>query len=351
MDLEKFGWNSRLSSLWRDLEIDPFVPGRVIADYGAFYKIGLPREITAESSGKLHYVSAAREMPKVGDWVAVQIIDHEHGVIHEVLPRQNEISRKQPGESIEPQVLATNIDVAFLVQALDHDFNPRRLQRYLFQLQRERIRPVIVLNKADQAVDIEGKVAELQSIDIEIIVTSALERIGMDSIAHSIEPGKTAVFLGSSGVGKSTITNALLGQERQVTHDIRMDDSRGRHTTTHRELFILPNGGLVIDTPGLRELQLWGTEGDLDNTFPDIEALAMKCKFSNCSHTTEPDCAVLQARASGALDSRRLEDYFKLQKELRYLATQVDVVAARERKLSNKKVQKEYNQAVRPKKK
>jgi ribosome biogenesis GTPase len=166
-----------------------------------------------------------------------------------------------------------------------------------------------------------------------------------------IEPATTAVFLGSSGVGKSTITNVLLGAQRQITRDTRSQDSKGRHTTTHRELFVLPNGGLIIDTPGLRELQLWGVEGELDASFPDIEELAATCKFSNCSHLEEPGCAVLQAIETGTLEQDRLDAYSKLQKELKYLATQTDVAAAQERKQSYKQGQKQYNQMMRQKKK
>jgi ribosome biogenesis GTPase len=349
--LEVFGWDEALEAQWLEVGSETFVPGRVIADFGVNCKVALPEEVTAEAAGRLHYVSAPHEWPKVGDWVAVQVLDGEHDIIHAVLPRKNEISRKRPGEPVERQVLAANVDVAFLVQALDDDFSPRRFQRYLFQLRRERIKPIIVLNKADKADDIAAKVDELKALDVDIIISSALEHQGIDKIAEAIAPGQTAVFLGSSGVGKSTITNVLLGEQRQATRDIRDADSKGRHTTSHRELFRLPNGGLVIDTPGLRELQLWGNEGDLEGVFPDVEELAAQCKFANCTHSEEPDCAVLQAVETGALGEGRLAEYLSFQKELRYLATQTDVAAAQERKQSHKKAQKQYNQMTRPKRK
>jgi ribosome biogenesis GTPase len=349
--LEKLGWDERLEALWRDFDGGSWTPGRVVADYGASCRVATPGELTAEPAGRLRYVSRSYDLPKIGDWVALQPLDDEHGLIHEVLPRKNEISRKQPGDQLGKQVLAANIDVAFVVQSLDDDFSPQRLHRYLFQLRREGIRPVVVLNKADKADDIDRQVDELRSFNLEILIVSALENQGIDKIAEVIEPATTAVFLGSSGVGKSTITNVLLGAQRQITRDTRSQDSKGRHTTTHRELFVLPNGGLIIDTPGLRELQLWGVEGELDASFPDIEELAATCKFSNCSHLEEPGCAVLQAIETGTLEQDRLDAYSKLQKELKYLATQTDVAAAQERKQSYKQGQKQYNQMMRQKKK
>jgi ribosome biogenesis GTPase len=347
--LTKLGWNDSLQQAWNDLDVPHFVPGRVIADFGSSYKVALPIELSAEISGRLEYLSEPYEMPKVGDWVAVQQLDEERAIIHLVLPRRSEIGRKQPGEQFAKQVLATNVDVAFLVQALDHDFSPERMQRYLFQLSNEGVEPVMVLNKADKAHDIETKLSELGTFNIRIIVTSAAQNKGIDEIANIIATGITAVFLGSSGVGKSTITNILLGEEKQSTQSIRETDSKGRHTTTHRELFVLPNGGLVIDTPGLRELQLWGTENDLEGVFTDIEALASECRFSNCSHIGEPDCAVLQAVDSKVLDRSRLESYFKFQKELRFLETKVDENAAIERRQQEKKLGKYYNQVIRGK--
>lgn len=347
--LIKLGWNDTLEQAWHQGAHESYVPGRVVADYGLNYKVALPRDITAEVSGRLQYVSQQHELPKIGDWVAVQLMTATHGIIHEVLPRATEIGRKQPGEQFSKQVLATNVDIAFLVQALDHDFSPERIQRYLFQLQKEGVTPIVVLNKADKEADLEAKRMQLASYDVPIIVTSAVLNKGVEAIAAAIEPGKTAVFLGSSGVGKSTITNVLLGEDKQATRTIREADSKGRHTTTHRELFVLPNGGLIIDTPGLRELQLWGTEDDLSAAFSDIEELAASCKFSNCSHTAEPGCAVQAALAAGSLEKDRFELYEKFQKELQFLTTKIDEKSALERKHSFKKSQKHFNQIIRGK--
>ena len=208
---------------------------------------------------------------------------------------------------------------------------------------------MLVLNKADKATDIEGKLNELKSFNVRVIVASAVLNAGIDEIASALKPGSTAVFLGSSGVGKSTITNALLGESRQLTRTTREADSKGRHTTTHRELFILPGGGLVIDTPGLRELQLWGTEDDLAEVFYDIEAFARQCRFNDCTHTGEPDCAVSKAIKSGLIDKDRLDSYFKFKKELRYLNTKLNEDAAYEQKQRHKKLQRHINQVVRDK--
>lgn len=344
--LKALGWNEFFEDEWQGAAVEFCVPGRVVADYGSGYKVALPEEITAEVSGKLQYMLEAPELPKIGDWVAVQKLDKRHSTIHEVLPRRTEITRKQPGVKVGRQVLAANVDVAFLIQALDNDFSPERLQRYLFQLGRDGIRTVIVLNKSDIAQDIDEKMKKLESFDADVIVTSAKEHAGLAKIPGSIESGNTAVLLGSSGVGKSTIINALLGDARQATQDIRKADSKGRHTTTHRELFVLPGGGLLIDTPGLRELQLWGTEEDLEKAFPDVEELVAKCRFANCLHTSEPGCAVLDATLNGQLDAKRFDEFVKYQKELRYLKTQVDEAAALAEKLNRKKLQRHINQVT-----
>jgi ribosome biogenesis GTPase len=201
--LDLLGWTSELQQTWTEMELGQCVPGRVIADYGSVVKVAIPNEINAEVSGRLQYYLGQHEMPKVGDWVAVQPLDDEHGLIHGVIPRSSEIGRKQPGEKTEKQVLAANVDIAFLVQALDDDFSPNRLQRYLFQLHQEGVEPIIVLNKADKEADLENKLTKLDQFNVRIIISSATQDKGITEIAKAIPPGKTAVFLGSSGVGRS----------------------------------------------------------------------------------------------------------------------------------------------------
>jgi ribosome biogenesis GTPase len=348
--LSDIGWNEHCQTLWDADNRDGFIPGRVIADYGRNYKVALPQEVTAEISGRLDYHSDPDKLPKIGDWVAFQLLDDEHGLIHDVLPRTSEISRKHAGEAYRKQVLAANVDLAFLVQAFDDDFSPERLRRYIFSLQKSGVTPVIILNKSDKVEDTQPYLQQLENFDAKIIVTSALNNYGIDEIIVAVPKHATAVFLGSSGVGKSTITNLLIGEARQVTKSIRDEDSKGRHTTTHRELFVLPNGALLIDTPGLRELQLWGDEDDLGNAFPQIDTLSRQCKFSNCTHGTEPGCAIQAAVEAGELDTKELETYFKFQSELRFLNTKVNVKAAMERKEHDKKVQKEYRKAMKTRK-
>lgn len=340
-NLEQLGWNDNWQQRWDDLALARCVPGRVIADHGASHKVAIPGEIVADASGHLRYASKQAELPKVGDWVAVQENEPGRGVIQAVLPRISEISRRNPGKKLEKQVMAANVDIAFLVQALDADFSPARLQRYLLQLGQQAITPVIVLNKADRAADVDARVQQVTHFGVEIVVASATEGQNIAAIAAFIAPGKTAVFLGSSGVGKSTITNALLGEQRQATQEVREADAKGRHTTTHRELFMLPGGGLLIDTPGIRELQLWSTEADLEAMYPDIEPLVTACRFADCSHTQEPGCAVLAALADGRLDEHRWLSYGKLQGEIQQLSAQQDINAAQDLRKSHKQAQRE----------
>jgi ribosome biogenesis GTPase len=332
IDLETYGWNGSFAATLRSLALDRCIPGRVVADYGSYLKVVIPEEITAEVSGALTHTSEPYQLPKVGDWVALQLSDHNRAVIHAVLPRRSEINRKAAGTGNARQVLATNVDVAFVVQALDFDFNPSRLERYTYQLHQSHIDPIFIFNKADKASDLSDKLAIITAMNVPFIVATATQGKGIDEIRAIVAKGKTAVFLGSSGVGKSTLTNALLGDERQKTATVRESDSMGRHTTSHREIFVLPNGGLIIDTPGIRELQLWGEEEYLSQSFKDIEDLAKGCEFRNCSHTKEENCAVLAAIDSGALVATRLESYLKFKNELQTQAFTAASLSAKQKK-------------------
>ncbi|MDB5178774.1 MAG: ribosome small subunit-dependent GTPase [Patescibacteria group bacterium] len=320
-DLRPLGWNKEAEAALRDAGPADYQPARVIADFGLNYRLAAPDELIAEMAGRLRHELAPTQQPKVGDWVLIARSDTGDAVIQAVLPRRTEIARLLSDRSRrhrrpQRQILAVNVDLAFLVQAMDQDFSPARLERYLFQLAKDGIRAIIILNKADKADDIGPAVAQLEQLGLPVIVASARTGLGMEAIQQAITPGQTAVFLGSSGVGKSTITNRLLGEERQTTQEVRASDSKGRHTTSHRELFRLPGGGLLIDTPGLRELQLWGSERELETVFPDIEALAPQCQFQDCAHDREPDCAVLAAIEAGKLDPERLASYRRFRAEL-----------------------------------
>lgn len=317
--LAKFGWTEKNQSDWDALKLDHLQPARVVADFGTSLKLATPEIITAELSGKLAHYSSRDDTPKVGDWVAVRLLD-SGAVIEFVVLRSNEIARKVTGKRTLKQILATNVDVAFVLLALDNDFSVERIERFLFQLSVNSIKTVIVLNKADKTDDLQSYIAQLESFDTPIITSVATEGGNVDQIAAHIKPGRTAILLGSSGVGKSTLTNKLLGREVQSTDTVRTSDSTGKHTTVHRELFILPNDGILIDTPGIRELQLWGTEEDLDANFDDIIQLAHKCKYTDCRHAKEKGCAIHKALANGTLDKKQYARYLKMKSEVSALS-------------------------------
>lgn len=316
--LAEFGWTHENQLDWDALALADLTPARVVADFGTSLKLATPEIITAELSGKLAHYSSREETPKVGDWVAVKVLDNS-AVVESVVLRSNEIARKVTGKRSLKQIFASNVDIAFVLLALDNDFSIERLKRFLFQLSVNAIEPVIVLNKADKTDDLDSYITQLKLFDVPIVITVANDDSNIDGIITRIKPGKTAILLGSSGVGKSTLTNKLLGREAQETNEVRESDSTGKHTTVHRELFILPNGGILIDTPGIRELQLWGTEEDLALNFDDITQLALKCKYSNCRHDHEKGCAVHKALANGTLDKHHYANYLKMKSEVAQL--------------------------------
>lgn len=344
MNLNQLGWSPFFSNHLTTQLSQSYAIGRVAIEqkntYLLYTELG---EISAEVTGKMRYNSKGRaDFPAVGDWVVVSLIGGEKGIIQEILPRKSKFSRKTVGAIIDEQIVATNIDTVFLVSGLDGDFNLRRIERYLILVWESGANPVIILNKADVCVDVEARVREVEAIafGIPIITLSALENQGLNALLPYLGIGQTVALIGSSGVGKSTITNQLSQQAIQAVQSVRQGDSRGRHTTTHRELIILPSGGLLIDTPGMRELQLWtGSEG-LTETFTDIEGLSSQCRFRNCQHEDEPGCAVQQAILEGILGEQRFQSYQKLQAELQYLHRKQDQKAALVEKEKWKKIHK-----------
>ncbi len=318
--LEIYGWNDDLKKEWSTVDRQPLVAARVIADFGTSLRLATPEIITAELSGKLAHHSSKLVVPKIGDWVAVRIHDSGDAIVEYILPRRNEIARRAAGNKTVKQIIAANVDIAFIILSLDKDFSVERLRRYLYQLSVSKIQPVIVLNKVDKTDSLVDFTAQLSSFDIPILTLQATEGVGVEKILTYIQPGRTAILLGSSGVGKSTLTNLLLDQVVQRTQSTRADDS-GRHTTVHRELFKLPGGGLLIDTPGIRELQLWGTEAELGDNFEDITQLTRQCRFPSCKHGSEEDCAVQSALQSGLLSELRYDAYQKMKLELEKLKT------------------------------
>ena len=349
MSISLWGWNSYFEAFWRGGEWKNAVPARVVAQQRKFWRVaGDFGESWAEASGKLRLAAdEGADWPAVGDWVAAEV----HGadataMIQEVLPRRTKFVRKMAGKKIEEQVIAANVDMAFLVSALDGDFNPRRVERYLAQCWESGAGPVIVLNKADACEGAREKAAEMErvAIGIPVCVVSARTGKGFGELDGFLKPGHTLVLLGSSGVGKSTIANRLLGQAVQEVQPVRESDSRGRHTTTSRELFVLPGGALLMDTPGLREMQLWDAEDGVAQTFADIDALAAKCRFGDCRHEGEPGCAVLESVSAGSLDAARLENRRKLLREQEFLRRKVDPEARQEQKEQWKRMHKAARQ-------
>lgn len=324
MNLEDIGWNSVFKLHFEKLEQADLTPARVVRqDRHRYLMFSEAGEVMAEVSGRMrHEIKRTTEFPVVGDWVALERTS-EWVRIEAVLPRKSAISRQMASGGGREQILAANLDTVFLVSGLDGDHNPRRIERFVNLGWESGATPVLILNKADLSVDVEAVVRRVEELapGVAIHTLSAKERIGLDALETYLTRGRTAALLGSSGVGKSTIVNCLLGTDRQEVFAVREDDSRGRHTTVRRELFVLPSGGAIIDTPGLREVRLWGEEETLATTFADIGKLGIDCRFGDCRHDAEPGCEVLAALERGDLDPGRYENYRKMQKELEHVAS------------------------------
>ncbi len=324
-NLSDLGWDPHWTKQFEPFAGEGLRPARVVCRHGEAYDLlAEAGGLRAEVSGRFRHDHPNRaDWPAVGDWVAVTPRPEEQSAtIHAVLPRRSRFSRKAAGAETVEQVVAANVDVVFIVAGLDGDFNVRRLERYLTLAWESGARPVIVLNKADVCPDANDRAAAASDVAFgsPVIVTSAANADGLGELRSRLGPGLTGVFMGSSGVGKSSLVNALLGEARQSVREVRGDDSRGRHTTTSRQLVPLPGGGMVIDTPGMRELQLWVDGEGVDRTFADVGALSGQCRFADCTHQSETGCAVRAALESGLLEPGRLASYHKLQREARYAA-------------------------------
>ena len=331
LDLTPFGWSGDVSTAFAAHAEAGFEPGRVVAeDRGSYVVQTRGGERRASVTGRYRFEAGndPAAYPAVGDWVAVEA-RADGASVHALLPRRTSVVRHAPGLRSVAQVVAANVDVVFVVASLNHDLNLRRLERYIAFAWESGAEPVVVLSKADLSDDLDGAVAEVETVavGVPIITVSAVDGRGIDELRGRIRPGTTVAFVGSSGVGKSTLVNTLAGDELAEVREIREDDGRGRHTTTRRQLHLMPDGGLILDTPGMRELGLWDADAGLERSFADIDALASTCRFSDCGHAGEPGCAVAAAIADGDLDASRFEGWKKLEREARHLERRVDALA------------------------
>lgn len=350
MNLQSFGFKEPFISQTNDLLLQPAfkncVPGRVILEHKHSYRVMTEYdEWLGTISGNFAFnASMRKDYPAIGDWVLVEKMPGEEKcIIHKLLPRQSIFSRKMAGMEIDEQIVASNVDIIMIVMSVNHDYNERRLERYTTAAWNSGATPIIVLTKIDLCDDLEHYIELTQRVafGIDIYPISTFTGQGIESLKNLLLPHKTAALMGSSGVGKSTLTNAFIDADKMLVQEIREDDSRGRHTTTHRALFAIPNGGIIIDTPGMRELQLWDTGDALESSFSDIEELSATCRFRNCSHKKEPGCAVQNALQNGILTHARFDSYLKLQKEAAYIDKKIKAQALLVERQQSKKITKQ----------
>jgi ribosome biogenesis GTPase len=318
--LANLGWTDTFEAAFAPYRAEGLVPGRVSLEHNHVYRVMTAEgEWMAQAAGRIKYLATGRsELPAVGDWVALRLDPrNEAGTIRAILPRQTWFSRKAAGRGTEEQVIAANVDLVLIVFGLDIHLKPRAIERYLTLARRNRVRPIVILNKADVETDVPAAVAEATVVagDAPVLAVSAATGAGIEQVLQRLATGVTVAVLGPSGAGKSSLVNRLVGTEVLATGEVREWDSRGRHTSVHRQMLVSPAGGIIIDTPGMRELQLWDVDEGVDETFEEIAGLAPACRFRDCRHDAEPGCAVKAAVKSGEIPAERYESYIKLSRE------------------------------------
>ncbi len=342
MDLTTLGWNADFGQQFAPYAAKGWIPARVAVEDKHFFRVWTAEaELLAQVTGKLMHEArgAISKLPKVGDWVAVKLVPNEEkAMIQAILPRRTRLCRKMAGRGNHEHILATNINTAFMVAAADASFDAKRLEQMLVMAHESGARPIVLLNKIDLCEDLDARIANARSVagDAMVLAVCALTGRGVKQLAQLIKPGETAVFIGTSGVGKSSLINRLYGEDIQATLEVRTNDAKGRHTTSWREMIFLPKGGVVIDTPGMREFHLWVIGEGSKQAYPEIDAVAVRCHFRDCTHTKEQKCAVLEALAAGTLPRERYDSYLKLQLEIRYLHDAEKKAAWQERKIGNR---------------
>jgi ribosome biogenesis GTPase len=343
--LENYGWNEEFADKLTALGKPPERVGRVISEIKNFYRLLTANgELHARAAGRMYYHSQGKEdLPTVGDWVVFKIEPGPEQLarISHILPRKSFFSRKMPGKTTRQQPVAANVDTVFIMTGLDDNYSVRRIERYLTLAWESGASPVVLLNKMDLCEQAEQRLLEVHEVAVGVPVRmiSALHKNKLEELEEFLQPGQTVAMLGSSGVGKSTLLNSLIGSDVAKVKDLGTA-GKGVHTTRTRELFILPSGAMLIDTPGMRELQLWDAEGGIADAFLDIEEFAKNCQFNDCSHKSEPNCAVLRAVAKGELDKKRLNNYQEMQDELALLDKKMDKKSMLERRSEVKQFSK-----------
>jgi ribosome biogenesis GTPase len=344
--IEQYGWSESLALAFEPHARAGHLPGRIVVQQRDAYLVATDDgELTAKVSGRLRHEAREAGHPAVGDWVALSAnLAERTATLHAVLPRRTAFVRRAADSVQTAQVIAANIDVAFVVTSMNADLNPRRLERYLAAAWQSGARPVVLLTKSDLSDAPQALAAEITALaaGCPVLVVSARKGVGLDVLMEQVLPGETCVLIGSSGVGKSTLVNALLGEERMATQEIRAADARGRHTTSHRQLVLLPGGGLILDTPGIREVGLIDADEGLAMAFDDIERLAETCRFRDCGHANEPGCAVRDALKTGALDPARWASFQKLGQELAAVERKGERVAKEVERRRQLTLQKAY---------